>query len=204
MPDGDVFRFIFEAGFSTAKKITDISGRGVGMDVVRTNIEKLNGLIELDSVLNQGTTITIKLPLTLAIIQGLLVESEKDIFILPLYSVHETIKTEQSNIYYVNQRPVVRVRDEIIPVINLNTLYGRNSGFVLIEKPYIIIVGLAEKKLGINIDRFIGQEEVVIKSLGQYLGATEGVAGATILGDGRIRLIVDLVGLFNLAKKYSG
>jgi two-component system chemotaxis sensor kinase CheA len=203
LSDRDVFRYIFEAGFSTAKKVTDISGRGVGMDVVRTNIEKLNGLIELDSQLGRGTTITIKLPLTLAIIQGLLVESDKDVYILPLSSVYETIKTEQTEIYYVNRKPVFKLRDEVIPLINMDIIYSKSSGFALHEKPYIIIVGLADKKLGINIDRFLGQEEVVIKSLGQYLGTTEGIAGATILGDGRIRLIVDLLGLFKIAKKMS-
>ncbi|MDD5426135.1 MAG: chemotaxis protein CheA [candidate division Zixibacteria bacterium] len=201
MTDREVFRFIFEAGFSTAKKVTDVSGRGVGMDVVRTNIEKLNGLIELDSRKGVGTTIVIKLPLTLAIIQGLLVESNREIFVLPLSSVFETIKTSQTQVYYVNQKPVFKLRDEIIPLINMDIIYSRTSGFSMCEKPYIIVVGLADKKLGINIDKFLGQEEVVIKSLGQFLGTTEGVAGATIMGDGRIRLIVDLVGLFKLAKR---
>jgi two-component system chemotaxis sensor kinase CheA len=203
LPDREVYRFIFEAGFSTAQKITDISGRGVGMDVVRTNIEKLNGLIELDSRLGAGTVIVIKLPLTLAIIQGLLVESDREIFVLPLSSVHETIKTDQAEIHYVNQKPVFKLRDEIIPLINMDIIHSRASGFALHEKPYIIVVGLADRKLGINIDRFLGQEEVVIKSLGHFLGSAEGVAGATILGDGRIRLIVDLIGLFKIAKKIS-
>lgn len=205
MPDREVFGYIFEAGFSTAKKVTDVSGRGVGMDVVRTNIQKLNGIVELDSTKDVGSTITIKLPLTLAIIQGLLVESDKDIFILPLSSVHETVKTEGSEIRYVNQHPVLRLRDDIIPLINLSQIIDNDvRGFQMTEKPYIVVVGLAGKKLGMMIDRFLGQEEVVIKSMGQYLGSTTGVAGATILGDGRIRLIVDLIGLFNLARKLGG
>jgi two-component system, chemotaxis family, sensor kinase CheA len=204
MSDKDVFRYIFEAGFSTAKVVSGVSGRGVGMDVVRTNIEKLNGLIELDSAIDQGTSITIKLPLTLAIIQGLLIESDKEIFILPLSSVLETVKAQQADISYVNGRPVLRLRDEVIPVINIGSvLRGDRAGLTLAEKPYIVVVGLAEKKLGINIDRFLGQEEVVIKSLGQYFGATEGIAGATILGDGRIRLIIDLLGLFNIAHRLA-
>ncbi|MDH3937991.1 MAG: chemotaxis protein CheA, partial [candidate division Zixibacteria bacterium] len=205
MSDREAFAFIFEAGFSTAQKITDVSGRGVGMDVVRTNIQKLNGIVELDSAKDVGSTISIKLPLTLAIIQGLLVESDNDIFILPLSSVHETVKTEGSEIHYVNQHPVFRLRDEIIPLINLSHIINNDSkGFEMTEKPYIVVVGLAEKKLGMMIDRFLGQEEVVIKSMGQYLGSTTGVAGATILGDGRIRLIVDLIGLFKLARKLGG
>ncbi len=204
MPDREVFAFAFQAGFSTAKEITDVSGRGVGMDVVRTNIEKLNGMVELDSVQGQGSTITIKLPLTLAIIQGLLVESDDDIFILPLASVVETVKTEQAEVYHVNQRPVFSLREEIIPIINLNEILAENqAGFIMTEKPYIVVVALAEKKLGVIVDRFLGQEEVVIKSLGQYLGSTQGIAGATILGDGRIRLIVDLIGLFNIARRIA-
>lgn len=204
LSDREVFRFIFGAGFSTAKKVTDVSGRGVGMDVVRTNIEKLNGLVELESKKGLGTTITIKLPLTLAIVQGLLVEDGSEVFILPLSAVYETVRTDQSDIYYVNQRPVLRLRDEIIPVIHMDEVLNRSSaGFVMSKKPYIVIVGLAEKKLGVLVDRFLGQEEVVIKSLGQYLGTTEGISGATILGDGRIRLIVDLIGLFNVASKLS-
>ncbi len=204
MPDKDVYHYIFEAGFSTAKVVTDVSGRGVGMDVVRTNIEKLNGMIELESERGQGTSISIKLPLTLAIIQGLLVESDDEVFVLPLSSVHETVRTDHSDVYYLNKRPVFRLRDEIIPVINLNKILRQNQGgFVLTEKPYIVVIGLAEKKLGLVIDRFLGQEEVVIKSLGSYLGNTEGIAGATILGDGRIRLIVDLIGLFSIAKRIS-
>jgi two-component system chemotaxis sensor kinase CheA len=204
MPDREVFRFIFSAGFSTARVVTDVSGRGVGMDVVRSNIEKLNGLVELESAIGVGTTLTIKLPLTLAIVQGLLVESDDEVYVLPLSSVYETVRQEQANIYYINRRPVLRLRDEIIPIINLGEILRSNSrGFVMSEKPYVVIVGLADRKLGINIDRFYGQEEVVIKSLGQYLGATEGVAGATILGDGRIRLIVDLLGLFHIAGRLT-
>ncbi len=204
MPDREAFAYTFQAGFSTAKKITDVSGRGVGMDVVRTNIEKLNGMIELDSARDKGSTLSIKLPLTLAIIQGLLVESDKDIFILPLASVIETVKTQQAEVYYVNQRPVFRLREDIIPIINLNEILNESpAGFIMTEKPYIVVVALAEKKLGVIVDRFLGQEEVVIKSLGQYLGTTQGIAGATILGDGRIRLIVDLIGLFSIARKIA-
>lgn len=205
MPDREVFNFSFEAGFSTAKKITDVSGRGVGMDVVRTNIQKLNGMVELDSKKNIGSTITIKLPLTLAIIQGLLVQCDDDVFILPLSSVRETVKADGTEVYYVNQRPVFRLRDETIPLINLTAMINADTdGFLMSGRPYILVVELAESKLGLMLDRFLGQEEVVIKSLGEYLGATEGVAGATILGDGRIRLIVDLVGLFRLARKLGG
>lgn len=203
LPDKDIFRFIFEAGFSTAEKVTGVSGRGVGMDVVRTNIEKLNGLVEIESTPGVGTTMDIRLPLTLAIIQGLLVESEGDVFILPLSSVHETVKTEHSEINYIGRRPMLSLREDVIPIVNLNSILGKNGnrGLLLAEHPYIVIVGLAGKKLGILLDRFLGQEEVVIKTLGSFLGNTDGIAGATILGDGRIRLIIDLIGLFALTGK---
>jgi two-component system chemotaxis sensor kinase CheA len=200
LSERDVFRFIFAAGLSTAKVVSGVSGRGVGMDVVRTNIEKLSGLIELESKLGIGTTIVIKLPLTLAIMQGLLIESDDEVYILPLSSVYETVRSESATVYYINQRPVMRLRNEIIPLINLGQVLRENAaGFTLTEKPYVVVVGLADRKLGIMIDRFLGQEEAVIKSLGSLLGDTDGVAGATILGDGRIRLIVDLIGLFNVA-----
>jgi two-component system chemotaxis sensor kinase CheA len=202
LTDQQLYNFIFDPGFSTAKKVSDVSGRGVGMDVVHTNIEKLNGTVEINSAQGKGTTFTIKLPLTLAIIQGLLVESDNEVYVLPMSSVEETVRLKSDDIYYVNKKPVFRLRDEVIPVININgVLKGSERGFVITEKPYIVIVSLGTKKLGIIIDKFIGQEEVVVKPLGQYMCKTEGVAGATILGTGHVRLIVDLIGLFNLTRK---
>lgn len=204
MADKQIFGFIFEAGFSTAAQVTGVSGRGVGMDVVRTNIEKLNGIIELDSQKDVGTTITIKLPLTLAIVQGLLVVVNEETYVIPLSSVLETVRIDQEEINYMNKRPVLNLRDEVIPLIDVDAvLKNRRSELVLTEKPYVVIVALGNKKLGIMIDRFLGQEEVVIKSLGRYLNNTAGLAGATILGDGHIRLIIDIIGLFNLAQKYN-
>ncbi len=201
LSDGELSQFVFHAGFSTARVVTDVSGRGVGMDVVHTNIRKLNGSIELESTAGVGSTVHIKLPLTLAIIQGLMTECDGEVFILPLSSVCETVKAEQAGISYINRRPVLRLRDEVIPIVNLvEVLGGGRGGFVLAEKPYIVVVGLADRKLGLLSDRLLGQEEVVIKSLGDYLGSAEGIAGATILGDGRVRLIVDLIGLFKKAE----
>ncbi len=202
LSDKEAYKFVLEPGFSTAKVVTDISGRGVGMDVVRTNIEKLNGTIEFESAKNVGTTISIKLPLTLAIIQGLLVESDNEVFILPLASVLGTVKREGHHIHSVNGCPVFKLRDEIVPIINLGYVLNLNSSdSSKVDKPYIVIVGLGARKLGIQIDRFLGQEEVVIKSLGGYLGSREGMSGATILGDGRIRMILDIAGIFKIAGK---
>lgn len=202
MTDEEVFHFIFEPGFSTAAVVSGISGRGVGMDVVRTNIEKLNGLVELMSQPSIGTAIIIKLPLTLAIIQGLTVECDGQSYIVPLASIHETVRTDNIKIQYVSRRPVFRLREEVIPIVNpVELLNGHNDGITMTEKPYIVVVGLGDKKLGLIVDHFSGQEEAVIKSLGTYLGNAEGIAGATITGEGRIRLIIDLIGLFKLARK---
>ena len=199
MTDKEIFRFIFSPGFSTAKIITDVSGRGVGMDVVRTNIEKLKGLIDIESTRGVGSRVSLKIPLTLAIIQGLLILSEEETFIVPLSSVLEIRRITREDIESVNQRDVIILRDGVLPIVNLNRLLkGNTFDNGENERPYIVIVGLAEKRLGLIIDELIGQEEVVIKTMGDMLGVTDGIAGATILGDGRVRLIIDLIGLFNL------
>ena len=200
MTDREILDFIFQPGFSTAIKTTNVSGRGVGMDVVRTNIEKLKGTIELSTREGQGSMVTIKLPLTLAIVQGLLVRCGNDIFAIPLTSVKETVVINPEQIKYVNQKPVISLRDTILPLVELTdilfTKTNERHGQIR-----IVVVGLAEKQLGLIVDSLIGQEEVVIKTMGEYLGNTPGIAGATIMGDGRVRLIIDLAGLFNLVLK---
>jgi len=202
MSQSEICNLVFEPGFSTAEKVTDISGRGVGMDVVRTNIQRLNGTVELSSRSGAGTTIIIKLPLTLAIIQGLLVQSDDDVFVLPMSSVHETVKTADVRVHYISQRPVFRLRDSVIPIIGLQDSLGmQKSRITMTEKPYIVVAGQADKRLGIMVDGFLGQEEVVVKSLATCLGGSSGVSGATILGDGRIRLIIDVGGLYASAKR---
>ncbi len=198
MSDRDIMKFILNPGFSTAAVVTDVSGRGVGMDVVRTNIEKLNGTIDIESEKNQGTKIIIKLPLTLAIIQGLLVKVQDDVFIIPLSSVSETVKINSDDINYVNKMEVIRLRDKVLPILNLREVLFTGYSQEKQENPYVVVVGFAEKRLGLIVDSLLGQEEVVIKSMGDYLGSTSGIAGATIMGDGRIRLIVDVGGLFKL------
>lgn len=201
LSDREVFNFIFHPGFSLAKRVTDVSGRGVGMDVVRTNIEKLKGLIEIESEMGKGTAFIIKLPLTLAIVQGLLVETGADLYILPLSSVLETVKISRSDIYSINNREVIRLRDSVLPIIDLSRMFfpiNQHEKLRELEQGYVVVLAMAQKRLGIVVDRLIGQEEVVIKSLGEFLGTTPGIAGATILGDGRVRLIVDPVGIFSM------
>ncbi|MBN4056837.1 chemotaxis protein CheA [bacterium AH-315-J21] len=205
MSEGEIFRFIFGAGFSTAKVVSDVSGRGVGMDVVRSNIEKLNGIIEIASTRGKGTTITIKLPLTLSIIQGLLVRANKDIYIIPLASVHEIVNVGFDDVKYVNGTEVIQLRDSVLPLLFLPRVLRDGKGWKPSKEASanVVVIGLAESRLGLVVDDLIGQEEVVIKSLGKLFGNIEGLAGATILGDGRVRLIVDVAGLFGLAQKIA-
>jgi two-component system, chemotaxis family, sensor kinase CheA len=200
LTDKEILAFIFLPGFSTAKKISDVSGRGVGMDVVRTNIEKLKGTIELSSEKDRGSKVIIRLPLTLAIVQGLLVSCGDDVFAIPLTSVIETVVVTPQQIRYINNKPVIKLRDTILPIVDMMTLLF--NGKKKERRQFnVVVVGLAEKKLGLVVDSLIGQEEVVIKSIGEYLGQVPGVAGATIMGDGRVRLIIDLASLFELVLK---
>ena len=201
MSDKEVFSYIFHPGFSTAKVVTDVSGRGVGMDVVRTNIEKLKGIIDIQSERGKGTAIIIKLPLTLAIVQGLLVEARNELFILPLASVLETVKIARTDVASINRKEVIRLRDTVLPIVDLHSIFFRGTSSIDLAKmtnSYVVVLGLAEKRIGLVVDHLIGQEEVVIKSLGEFLGQTQGIAGATILGDGRVRLIVDPAGIFTM------
>lgn len=203
MTDKEILQYIFIPGFTTAKKVSGVSGRGVGLDVVRTNIEKLGGIIDIDTDPGCGTKITLKLPLTLAIIQGLMVQSGQDILVIPLVSVLETVKISNQDIYQINKNKVIRLRDSIIPIVDLNDLLGLPNDNFDSYKPYVVVVGLADMRLGLIVNDLLGQEEIVIKSLGKYLNNTPGVSGATILGDGRIRLIVDIIGIFSLINKTS-
>ena len=191
MSKQDVFQLIFEPGFSTAEKVSNISGRGVGMDVVRTNIRKLNGIIDLQSEPDLGTEVILKLPLTLAIMQSLMVESQGEIYALPLASVIETFRLEKSQIKKIDRRDVICHRDSVIPLFNLDRIRVTDQKAEIVEGSYVVLIGVAEKRYGLVVRRLLGQEEVVIKSLGEFLGNIPGIAGGTITGDGRVRLIID-------------
>jgi two-component system chemotaxis sensor kinase CheA len=199
MNEEEAFGLIFRPGFSTAAKVTGVSGRGVGMDVVKTNIEKLNGIIIIESEIGQGSTFKLKLPLTLAIIQALLVEVSGEIFAIPLVSVIETVRINENEIQNFEGREVLKLRDSVLSLIRLDEIFGVEGSFN--EEIYVVVVALAEKKFGLVVDRLVGQEEIVIKSLGEYLGGNLGIAGATIMGDGRVRLILDVAGVMEIASK---
>jgi two-component system chemotaxis sensor kinase CheA len=194
----EAFNMIFAPGFSTAQKVTNVSGRGVGMDVVRTNVAKLKGTIDIESELNVGSRFIIKLPLTLAIIQALLVEVKKEIFSIPLDSVIEVVRVERKEIATISGKEVIRLRDTVFPLARLGGVMGVGGADHDGERLYIVVVGIAEQHLGIIVDSLLGQKEVVIKSLGDYLGTVKGIAGSTILGDGRVIMIIDISELMKL------
>lgn len=204
MNDKEAYSLIFKAGFSTAKVVTNVSGRGVGMDVVKTNIEKLNGMIDVESEFGQGTVLKLKIPLTLAIIQALIVGVQEEYYAIPLSSVIETVRANQDEIYIVEGRSVLRLRDEILTLVRLSDIFKVDTVIKNSSELYVVVIGLAENKIGVIVDYLVGQEEVVIKSLGYYLKGTEGIAGATVRGDGKITLIVDVAGMMHLAKYAKG
>jgi two-component system chemotaxis sensor kinase CheA len=200
MSDKEAFQLIFAPGFSTAKKVTSVSGRGVGMDVVRTHIQKLKGIIEIESEKGVGSTFIIKLPLTLAIIQGLLVRVNKEIFAVPLNSVVEVVSISDADVQTVNNKAVIRIREEVLPIIDLEKILNVNDKNDAKEdkERYVVTVSIGTQSVGLVVDYLIGQEEIVIKSLGKYLGNIKGIAGSTILGDGRPIMILDVAQLLEL------
>jgi len=193
----EVFNLIFIPGFSTAEQVTNVSGRGVGMDVVKTNVTKLRGIINIDSTVGKGTKVVIKLPLTLAIIQGLLVKINAETIVIPLNSVLEVIRVTKNQIYTINRKEVIKIRESVIPLIDISGILYREESIEEKKWQYVVVVGLAEKTFGIKVDSLLGQKEVVIKSLGAYLGNIEGIAGSTIMGDGKVVVILDLAEIIN-------
>lgn len=206
LDDKECFELIFSAGFSTKVEISDVSGRGVGMDVVKTRISQLNGIVEIDSKLGEGTTLSIKLPLTLAIMPTLMVILGEQIFALPLVNVKEIMDFEQEETNVVDGQNVLVVRGRALPIFNLSKWLTVDAGFGVESKTpgHVVIVNVGTQQVGLLVDHLIGQEEVVIKPLGSNLQGTKGLAGATITGDGRIALILDLPSLINhYATRYN-
>lgn len=200
MPPNDLIQLIFEAGFSTAQTVSDVSGRGVGMDIVRNHIEKLNGLIDVDTKLGEGTRFTIKLPLTLAILNGLLIRLNGRTFALPMGSVVEIVRKPVTEIHSLTGQPVIIIRDKAIPLVWLHDWFGFSRSAAERKHAHIIIVGVAEKRFGLVVDELIGNQEIVVKSVGSYIGKVEGVSGATILGNGNVALILDAIGISKMVQ----
>lgn len=198
LTDYQAIQLIFANGFSTAEVISDVSGRGVGMDIVRSHIDKLNGLIDVTSTVGVGTQFKIKLPLTLAILTGLLVKIGEEIYALPMNNVLEIVRKPESEVETIKGQEIVVIRERVLPLIWLHDHFGiprrkdRNNVF-------IIILGVAEKRIGLVVDELLGNQEIVVKPLGSYIGKVEGYSGATILGDGSVACILDVVGIAKMA-----
>jgi two-component system chemotaxis sensor kinase CheA len=192
----EIIQLIFEPGFSTAKRVSDLSGRGVGLDVVKTKIESLGGLVEVDSRKNAGSKFIIRLPLTLAIIQALLIGLGNESYAIPLNSIKEIVTVQTASVKNVQNREVVLLRGEILPLIRLDRELGLEREREQQEEMTVVVVRKGEKLAGVIVDKLIGQQEIVIKSLGKYLSGVRYIAGATILGDGKVSLILDTNSLF--------
>ena len=201
LPDERVFDLIFEPGFSTAEQVSDVSGRGVGMDVVKRNIRELGGTIEIASRPGEGTTLTIRLPLTLAILDGQLVQVGGETYILPLVSIVESLQVDPNHLNQVaGQAEVYQVRDEFVPVVRLHQVFGLTPRSERLEDGLLVIVEGDGQRAGLFVDDLLGQQQVVIKSLECNYKPVQGISGATILGDGTVALILDVAGLIRLAK----
>ena len=193
MDDNEAVRLVFLAGFSTADVITDVSGRGVGMDVVKNKIESLGGLIDVETKLDEGSKFKIRLPLTLAIIQALLVKVQEEIYAIPLGSIDSTINITTDNIKTIQNREVILLRGQIIPIIRLNDVLQVPKVEENNDKDlFVVVVHMGDQKAGIIVDNLIGQQEIVIKTLGKLLAGIKVIAGATILGNGQVALILDV------------
>lgn len=193
MSDEDALQLIFASGVSTAEKVTDISGRGVGMDVVRNNIQNLSGSVEVHTEEGIGSRFRINLPLTLAIIQALVVGVNDELFVIPLGAVAETFRCNSSDVRYVDGRPAINFRGSVLHLVEMGPLFGLSEARTTFDHGSLtfVVVRTGAMKIGLIVDRLIGEQEVVIKSLGSFFGDIRGIAGATILGDGRVALIVD-------------
>jgi two-component system chemotaxis sensor kinase CheA len=187
----EAYHLIFEPGFSTAREVTSISGRGVGLDVVKRQVDKLNGSVDIHSELGKGTTFTIRLPITLAIIQGLLVRVGKEVYAIPITSVIESVRLKPSEISVLDAYEVFKLRDDVLSLLRLNRLFR-----IPVEENksmhFVVLVGTQDKKVGLLVDSLIGEEDLVIKPLKGHYTASPGIAGATILGDGTVSLILDV------------
>ena len=190
-----ILALIFSPGFSTKQEATDVSGRGIGLDVVNKNIAKLNGQIIVKSTVGKGTAFTIKLPLSLAIIPALMAEAGEEVYAIPMSAVDESIKVREEDIHIINNHEVIRFRERVIPVVRLDDFFGLERKKM--KRFYLVILGRADKRLAIAVDRLKGQQEIVIKPLDETFGKSYGIAGASILGDGRIVLIADVMAFWN-------
>jgi len=191
MPDSDIWKLIFEPGFSTAAEVTDVSGRGVGMDVVRRNIESIGGRIEIESKVGEGSSFNIHLPLTLAIVDGMCVAVGDQIFVVPLLNIIESFQPRAEQLQTLSNDNVLWIRGEYWPLVALHELMDVEGAIDAPEEGIVVLLESGKKRFGIQVDALLGQQQVVIKSLEKHYRKVAGVAGATIMGDGKVALILD-------------
>lgn len=200
LSQSEIHQLIFQPGFSTADRVTEISGRGVGLDVVRRNIELLRGRIEIHTAPGQGTTFLLKLPLTLAIIDGLLVRVGQQRFVVPTFCVRESLRPQPEHVHSVQGKPrMVQVRDSLVPIVHLSELFDVPGSEADPCKATVVVIEDDGRRVGLVVDQLLGKQEAVIKSLGEVFSVVRGVAGGAILGDGRVGLIVDAAGILALS-----
>lgn len=198
-----ILDFIFEPGFSTARQVSTVSGRGVGMDVVRRNLEKVSGSIAVETQEGQGTTFTIKLPLTLVIVQALMVEIGESVVAIPLSNVTEAVQVTPSDIHHARGWEMIAVRGEMVPLLDPGDVWGSDWGVECSDGRSfpVVILRSGMSPLGLKVKRLLGEQEIVIKTMGPIIGTVPGISGASILGDGRVALIVDPPGLSKAVKQ---
>jgi len=192
MTDAEILDLIFEPGFSTAEEVTEISGRGVGLDVVKTVLQRMKGSVSVQSRLNEGTTFLLRVPLTLAIIRALLFRVADRLYAIPLSSVLEIARTTEADVHRVDHREVLQLREQVLTLVRPGRLTGRKSGRSKGRKLFVIVVSLGDRKFGLVVDKLVGEDELVIKALDDHLVSTDLVSGASILGDGTVVLILNV------------
>ena len=201
LSESDALDLIFHAGLSTASKVTEVSGRGVGMDIVKAVMDRLKGTISVRSVAGEGTTFRLKVPLTLAIIKALLFRTSGRLYAVPLGNVTEIVRAQESEVHVIDDQEVLQVREEVLPLVRLSRMHGETEAT---PKLFVIIVALGDRKAGLVVDRLIGEQELVIKALDETIVSSELVSGASILGDGRVVLILSIADVVEkLGRGYS-
>jgi two-component system chemotaxis sensor kinase CheA len=200
----DIHRLIFEPGFSTAAKVTEVSGRGVGMDVVRRNIESLRGRVDIRTERGQGSTFLVRLPLTLAVLDGLLVRVGSERCVLPAAAVRESLRPKPEHVHCVQGQPrMVQVRESVLPLIGLGAVLGMGAATLDPTAATVVVVEEGGSRIGLVVEELLHKQEVVVKSLGDSFASVRGVAGGAILGDGRIGLILDPHGIVTMVREGS-
>jgi len=201
LTEKEIFDLVFTPGFSTADTVSNVSGRGVGMDVVLKNLEKINGTISIDTVVGQGSTFCLKIPLTLAIIEALIVESEKEFYAIPISSIIETMKVEETDIIMLEGIEVLNIKDEVINISRIKDLFNLPSRYNDVKSYYAVVLMTEDKKIALLVNNLIGEQDIVIKALKDQITKVEGISGATILGDGTVSFILDTQSIVNLGTK---